>query len=109
VTQTKWPPTNPGRFRAATTSEPYTWRSSKRAGAVTLLRFLDYALRVAARRKYVANVYETVRDRSAFFWLHRLLTAGTPNHGMFILPMLHTLSRVTVVAPTGSQKNLAFS
>jgi hypothetical protein len=75
---------------------------------VTFLRFLDCALRVhAARRTYVANVYETVCDRSAFFWLHRLLTAGTPNHGMFILAMLHTLSRVTVVAPTGSQKNLA--
>ena len=39
--------------------------------------------------------------------LHRLLTAGTPNHGRFILAVLHTLSRVTVVAPTGSQKNLA--
>jgi hypothetical protein len=75
---------------------------------VTLLRFRDCALRVhAARRTYVANVYETVCDPSAFFWLHRLLTAGTPNHGMFILAMLHTLSRVTVVAPTGSQKNLA--
>lgn len=42
--------------------------------------FFNGALRRhAARRAHVANVRETVCYRSAFFWFHRLMTAGTLN------------------------------
>ena len=50
-----------------------------------LLRFFfDGALRLhAARRAHVANVHEMARDRSASFWFHRLMTAGTLNDRRF--------------------------
>jgi len=50
-----------------------------------LLRFFfDGALRLhAARRAHVANVHEMVCDRSASFWFHRLMTAGTLNDRRF--------------------------
>ena len=53
------------------------------ASASTL--FFNGALRLhAAQRAHVANVHETVCDRSAFFWFHRLITTGTSNDGRFV-------------------------
>ena len=56
-----------------------------------LLRFFfDGALRLhAARRAHVANVHEMARDRSASFWFHRLMTAGTLNDRRFAHLALH--------------------
>jgi hypothetical protein len=54
-------------------------------GAPFLRSFIfNGALRFRATRcAHVTNVHETVCDRTAFFWLHRLLTAGTLNDGRF--------------------------
>src|SRR6516225_6627466 len=65
----------PGRF--ATAARSLGGYAMNLPGA--LLRFFfNGALRLhAARRAHVANVHEMVGERSVFFWLHRLMTAGT--------------------------------
>lgn len=51
-----------------------------------------------ARPTHVPNVHETLRNRSALFGFHRLMTAGAPNNGRFIHLVLHCYTLQTTVA-----------